>query len=402
MNLHNVRCWIWLQKCLGEGARFKEIIEDFGSVENLYGATIIDWRQSPALTMSQVERLQKYKITVADEIIEQCEHNNWQIITYDDELYPKRLKTIVNPPAVLYVDGNFVDIDNYVVIGIVGTRKASTYALDVAHVMAKGVSKCGAIVVSGGALGVDSSAHKGALSVSAKTIAVLGCGFGTDYLEANRELRNQIKRFGGALVTEFPPFTRASKQTFPLRNRIISGLSLGVLVVEAGVKSGSLITANFANEQGRDVYVIPASIFDFHFQGSNRLLDDGATVATSPEILIERYAFEYDTLDMSKIQTVHELIDEDKPNDANSPEIEQVTFDNVIKNRSEAVKRQSNALELSGDAKIVYNTLNQSFESIDAIAERCEIDTKRVLVALTMLEMKSLIESASGKRYRLK
>lgn len=398
----NVKYWIWLQQCLGEGAKFNEIIEDFGSVENLYNSNIIEWKQSPALTISQVERLQKYELNKADKIVEICKENNWSIVCYDDELYPKRLKEISNPPAVLYVDGNLKNIDDYATISIVGTRKASTYALKSAFVMAKGISKCGAIVVSGGALGVDASAHNGALSENGYTIAVLGCGLGHDYLQANRELREQIKNQDGALVTEYPPFVAPTRVSFPMRNRIISGLSLGTLIVEAGVKSGSLITAQYANEQNRDVYAIPASIFDYNFQGTNKLILDGAIVAINPSVLIEGYAERYSTLDMKKTKTVHELVDELYPKDANAPEPPQVTFDKITKDRAEAVKRQDSALELKGIEKRIFGALSQNFIGIDEIADKANVDTKQALIALTSLEMKKLVESASGKRYRLK
>lgn len=398
----NAKYWIWLQQCLGEGAKFAEVIDDFGSVENLYNANIIDWKQSISLTISQIERLQKYELDRAEEIINICNKHNWQIISYDDELYPKRLKEISNPPAVLYVDGAMPRLDDYVAIAIVGTRKASTYALKSAYVMAKGVSKCGAIVVSGGALGVDSASHKGALSENAKTVAVLGCGLGVDYLQANHELREEIKHFGGALITEFPPFYKPTRTSFPLRNRIISGLSLGTLIVEAGVKSGSLITAQYANEQGRDVFVIPASIFDYNFQGTNKLILDGATVAVNPDVLIERYQERFVTLNMSKSKSTRELLEELTPKDANAPELPQITFDKITKDRAESVQRQNIALELKGNERLIYGALSQAFISIDEIADKAQLDTKQALIALTSLEMKKLIESTSGKRYRLK
>lgn len=398
----NARYWIWLQQCLGEGARFKEIIEDFGSAENLYNSNIIEWKQSPALTISQVERLQKFELDVADKIINICKDNNWDIISFDDEAYPKRLKEIPNPPAVLYVDGKLINVDDYVAISIVGTRKASTYALKSAYIMAKGVSECGAVVVSGGALGVDASAHKGALSANGYTIAVLGCGLGYDYLQANQELRSQIIFQGGALITEYPPFVKPTRVSFPMRNRIISGLSLGTLVVEAGVKSGSLITAQYANEQNRDVYAIPASIFDYNFQGTNKLILDGATVAVNPSVLIANYAERYSTLDMNKAKTVRELVDEITPRDANAPESPQVTFEKITKDRAEAVKRQDTALELKDNERLIYGVMSQGLMSIDEIADKANVDTKKVLIALTSLEMKKLVESASGKRYKLK
>lgn len=393
--------WIWLQLCLGAGAYFKEIIEEFGSVEQLYNSNLIEWKMSRSLVRSQIDNLQKYKLADTEKIIEECNRNNWDIISYDDNRYPERLKEISNPPAVLYIDGVLPDIDSSVAVGIVGTRKASTYAVKVADVMARGISLCGALVVSGGALGVDSAAHSGALSVGAKTVAVLGNGLGSDYLKGNKDLREAIRR-NGALVTEFPPFTPASKITFPIRNRIISGLSLGVLVVEAGVKSGSLITAKFANEQGRDVYSVPASIFDSNFLGTNKLINDGATVATSPYILIERYASHYDSIDLSKMKTVRELTESKNHNSANSQPKEQVTFDKIVDDRRENVQKQRQVLSLDGDERTVYNALGDDFEHIDTLIQKTALPISCVTSALTLLEIKGIVQSASGKRYRLK
>lgn len=396
------RYWIWLQMCLGEGARFKEIIDDFGSVENLYKANILEWRMSAALTSKQVASLQKYTLNDTEKIIYTCDNNNWKIICFDDKKYPERLREIPNPPAVLYVDGVMPDFDTLAAIGIVGTRKASSYAKKAAFIMSKGISLCNAVTISGGALGVDSYAHKGAISVHKRTYAVLGCGLGTAYLQVNQQLRNDIKAEGGALITEFPPFTRASKYTFPIRNRIISGLSLGVLVVEAGVKSGSLITAKYALEQGRDIFAVPASIFDYNFYGTNKLIDDGAAVATSPLILIEGYAERFDTLHISEIKTVRELLELNEDKSANVQPVPQVSFDHIVKDRAAEVAKDRKILELNGDEKMIYNALTDKFETIDNIIDKSGMESKRVLVALTMLEMKGIIETASGKRYRLK
>ena len=217
----NLRYWLWLQKALGAGAFIKEIIDDFGSVKKLYEANLLELRMSSALTPKQISKLEETSINEVDEIIYSCEQNNWHIIDYDDKAYPKRLKDINNPPAVIYVDGQLSDIDRLVTIGIVGTRKASEYAIKVTHIMSRGISEAGVLVISGGALGVDTEAHKGALLAKGKTIAVLGCGLGTSYLSENKSLRDVIKN-NGALVTEYPPFTPASRYTFPMRNRIIS------------------------------------------------------------------------------------------------------------------------------------------------------------------------------------
>lgn len=399
----NVRYWLWLQRALGEGAFIKEIIDDFGGIENLYNANSIMLRMSSALTAKQINRLEITDIHDADEIIYSCQQNNWQIIDYDDERYPDRLKEIHNPPAVLYVDGDLPDIDSLVTIGIVGTRKASEYAVKVTHIMSMGITEAGALVVSGGALGVDTSAHKGALMAKGKTIAVLGCGLGTDYLNENKALRNVIKE-NGALVTEYPPFTKATRYTFPARNRIISGLSLGVLVVEAGVKSGSLITANYALEQGRDVFAIPGSVLSLDFAGTNKLIDDGAMVVTKPEHIIANYANRFATLDMTKVRSVSELMYEQSDKNANvgkSRDADKLSFDKLEEGRKKRLKNEETARTLQGDVRLVYEALEDSLIHLDEIINRTKLTSAKVLSALTQLEVRGLAVSASGRRYKI-
>jgi DNA processing protein len=396
------RYWLWLQMCLGEGAKFLEILEDFGSVEKLYESNILEWRMSPALSRQQIERLTRCTLDDTKKIIDVCNKNQWSIITYDDPRYPERLREIVNPPAVLYVDGSLDGFESLAAVAIVGTRRASTYALKAAHIMAKGFAHCGGAVISGGALGVDSAAHRGALEAGGKTYAVLGCGFGTRYLDENEELRNQIKVSNGALITEYPPGAPATKYTFPMRNRIISGLSLGVLVVEAGEKSGSLITANYAAEQNRDIFAIPASIFDSNFLGTNLLIDDGATVATSPAVLVNAYAERYETLKTDELLTVKELAEIGDKYKKNTPKSDQIAFDNMPNDRAKRVQITGRVLDLPPNEKAVYEVLEEELLGIETIAERTKMNLNEVLSSLTLLEMKGLILSASGKRYKLK
>ncbi len=395
----NLRYWLWLQAALGEGARIKEIIREFGSAKGLYESNILQWRMSSSLVPKQVSRLESIALDDVEEIIYNCRVNGWQIIDYEDERYPERLRVIDNPPAVLYIDGVFPDIDASVVIGIVGTRKASEYAVKVTQLMSSGVAQCGAVVVSGGALGVDTAAHRGAIICGGKTVCVLGCGFGTNYLIENKSLRESVKN-NGALVTEFPPFTKAAKYTFPLRNRIISGLSLGVLVVEAGMKSGSLITANLALEQGRDVYAVPCSILSPQFAGTNKLINDGAVVAVKPADLLYPYAERYN-LDLTRIKSVEQLMNETADKSANVLKSDKkFSFEALEQGRKKREKRHAAALALKGDALSVYQVLTDEFQHIDVISEKCSLPPSVVLSSLTMLEIADLAVSAGGKRYK--
>ncbi len=398
----NTVYWIWLALALGEGARIREIVDDFGGAKQLYDSNIMEWRMSSALVPRQVNKLEKADIADAEKIISVCNDNNWQIICYEDEHYPERLKQISNPPAVLYVDGELPDIDSNVLIGIVGTRKASDYALKAAEVMSRGITQGGGIIVSGGALGVDTAAHKGAILSGGKTIAVLGCGLGTDYLKKNESLRDAVKN-NGALITEYPPFTKASKYTFPLRNRIISGLSLGILVVEAGVKSGSLITANQALEQGRDVYAVPCSILEERFSGTNKLIGDGAAFAFNPVDLLYPYAEEYG-LRLDNVKSSVEIASEIKIRNVNvnaETEENSISFENISKTREKREKNRQISSTLSGSSKIVYDLLTDEFTHINIITEQSGLTANEAMTALTVLELDGLVESVGGKRFKL-
>lgn len=392
--------WIRLQSALGAGAALSEIIEYFGSAKALFDAGETEWRMSPVLVPRQIEKLCESTEVQANEVLATCKMNGWQVVPYDDPRYPERLRSIFNPPAVLYVDGELPDIDNSIVIGIVGTRRASDYAVKAADVMSRGIAERGAIVASGGALGVDTAAHNGAMLAGGKTIAVLGCGLGTKYLMENKPLRDAVVK-NGALITEFQPFTPASKYTFPIRNRIISGISLGVLVVEASVKSGSLITANYALEQGRDVFALPCSILDPAFAGTNKLIDDGAIVATKPLDLLYPYAEEYG-VKIDEVKSVGIIMRETGDKSANVyGKARDISFDNLQASRKKREARQKAAAELSGKTKAVFNALGEEYQSADEISRAAGLSIGEALTALTALEIAGLAASAGGKRYRL-
>lgn len=392
--------WIRLQSALGAGAALSEIIEYFGSAKALFDAGETEWRMSPVLVPRQIEKLCESTEAQANEVLATCKMNGWQVVPYDDPHYPERLRSIFNSPAVLYVDGELPDIDNSIVIGIVGTRRASDYAVKAADVMSRGIAERGAIVASGGALGVDTAAHNGAMLAGGKTIAVLGCGLGTKYLMENKPLRDAVVK-NGALITEFQPFTPASKYTFPIRNRIISGISLGVLVVEASVKSGSLITANYALEQGRDVFALPCSILDPAFAGTNKLIDDGAIVATKPLDLLYPYAEEYG-VKIDEVKSVGKIMRETGDKSANVyGKARDISFDNLQAGRKKREARQKAAAELSGKTKAVFNALGEEYQSADEISRAAGLSIGEALTALTALEIAGLAASAGGKRYRL-
>ena len=284
--------WIWLQRTLGAGKNLNEFFSYFQNPVALYEAGHSEWINSGVFSEKDAEKLVKFSPSQSYEIMKNCLKNGWDIVTYDDEYYPKRLRELINPPCVLYVNGDKNILKYPVSIGIVGTRDASDYGLNVASALSFSLAAAGAVIVSGGALGVDSASHRGALKAGGKTIAVLGCGLGCSYLSANESLREQIAG-NGAVISEFVPHQEPSKTTFPIRNRIIAGMSLGTLVIEAGEKSGSLITAKFALEQGKEVFAVPGDITNSNYFGTNNLIRDGAKSVFSYMDVLEGYIKDY-------------------------------------------------------------------------------------------------------------
>jgi DNA processing protein len=209
---------------------------------------------------------------------------NAEIVTWDSPAYPARLRTIVDPPLALFVRGALTDPDE--AVAIVGARRAGEYGRRAAHALASGLAQAGVVVVSGLAAGVDGAAHRGALEGGGRTVAVMATGIDEVYPAWHRDLAREIAGHG-ALVTEFPVGTRALPQHFPQRNRIVSGLAAGVVVIEAADGSGSLITARYALEQGREVLAVPGPIGDGRHRGSHRLLRQGATLVTGVEDVLE-------------------------------------------------------------------------------------------------------------------
>lgn len=220
-------------------------------------------------------------------IIELCSKKSIKIIPIPHEEYPEMLKYIPDPPLVLYAQGSIPKAN---AMAIVGSRKASGYGVNTAFKIASELALSGLVIVSGMARGIDTAAHSGALDAGGKTVAVLGCGVDIVYPPENWGVMERIIKTG-AVISEYPPGSPPSPPHFPSRNRIISGMSLGTLVVEAGFKSGSLITANCALEQGRDVFSIPGNINNYNSMGTNRLIKDGARIVLDSEDVLDELSF---------------------------------------------------------------------------------------------------------------
>lgn len=281
--------WIWLSTRPGMTDRIKrEVLDYFADAEDVFYADEAALRAYPGMTEQVCLLLMDKKLDEAWQIIETCKRKAIHILTYCDAAYPNRLKNIVDPPLVLYYKGRLPDFDAQPFIGVVGTRKASAYGINCAKRMGYQIACCGGAVVSGAAEGVDASAMSGALTGNGTVVAVLGCGVDIVYPVGNRALFSDTARYG-CVLSEFVPGTKPYGWNFPKRNRIISGLSHGVLVIEAPKKSGSLITAHQALEQGRDVFVIPGNIDSSVCEGSNALLREGAAAVMNGWDVVSEY-----------------------------------------------------------------------------------------------------------------
>lgn len=405
----NCEYWIWLQRTLGFAAKIDDLINYYGSARTLYEAGSYNWRISGLLNGSQINKLSQFSPSESGKIMKACSDNHWDIITPDDSEYPPQLREICDFPAVLYVDGNSELLGNRTFISMVGTRRASAYGVNAAKLLAAELSKTGLTVVSGAALGIDSAAHSGAVNSGFKTVAVLGCGFGTSYLRENEALRREIVQ-NGALITEYPPFYEASRYTFPMRNRIISGMSLGTVVIEAGERSGSLITARLAAEQNRDVFAVPGDVFSSSFTGANKLIRDGA----KPIFTAADVAEEYVNIYPDKIK----LEGADTPLSKLIPKNDKFVFDGINTSKREKDKNKRNekktepkqneapsvakkALpeDISANAKVVFNAIDGETE-FDDVVRNSGLPAFKVMTAVTELEMRELIDVLPGRKYK--
>ena len=285
--------WIWLSTRSMSDRMKAAVLEAFADPEDAYAASREALENLGSLTPEALESLMDKDLSASKKILNRCTDNEISLVTLHDADYPTRLKNIFDPPLVLYYRGKLPTMDDVPVIGAVGTRHASAYGLNVSYRMGYQLASYGAIVVSGAADGIDASAMQGALMAGGTVIAVLGCGVDRIYPKVNKFLFEDLYR-SGCVMSEYPPQTRPEKWHFPRRNRIISGLSNGVVVVEAPEGSGSLITAHHALEQCRDVFAVPGNVDMPSFAGSYGLLRDGATPVRDGWDVMSEYQSLYD------------------------------------------------------------------------------------------------------------
>ena len=404
MSICPTEYWLWLQCALGAGAKTDELIAYFGDPEKMYNAGSNEWRLSGLLTDKKINALKSISPSETGGIFRECKAKGYSIITPDNVNYPERLKQLRDMPLALYALGDTSVLKDTVSIGVVGTRNASNYGIETAQKLSFALASSGATIVSGGALGIDSEAHAGAMLAKGRTVAFLGCGLSFDYLKENASLRRAITKYG-AVVSEFAPFTPASRTTFPIRNRLISGLTLGTLVIEAGIKSGSLITANFALEQGKDVFAVPGDIVRSSFDGANHLIKNGAKPVFSAIDILSEYEYLYgDLIDFSKAETSLSQIpyvEYRKGKKETAVTKQPVMEKKLVKEEVKKEKKKELDNSFSDEAKKVYSVLSGEPTHVDDILRQTALKMSDVLSALTELELMGEVEGVEGKKYKV-
>jgi len=357
--------WVSLSLVPGLGdAGIRSLVSYFGSADRVLLATRKDLVNGAGLKNDVADQIigRNAVLNRGEKELEKLEHFGGKAICLADENYPKLLRQISRSPVVLYTVGH-QELFDCPCVAIVGSRAASTYGRQSSYNLAQKLASRSVAVVSGLALGIDAQAHAGSLSIAGPTIGVLGCGLDVVYPYQNRKLYEQIKA-DGLLVSEYPLNTRPDGFRFPARNRIIAGLSLGVVIVEAARKSGSLITASMALEEGREIFAVPGRIDSFKSAGTHWLLQQGAKL----------------------VQSVDDIFEEFAPG--------------LIRDEDLSEKPRKTAIHLDSDESVLFNSLDAYPMKRDELIHKVSFSPARVNELLLFLELEGLVEMLPGDEVR--
>lgn len=404
--------WIWLstRKNLKE-REIVAVLQYFGDPESIYYAPAEAYRQVPGMSLKGDRSLQDKSLEEAQEILRRCSQEGIHLLTLQDAAYPARLKGIADPPVVLYYKGVLPNMDAVPLIGAVGTRSFSDHGMQMARKIGYQLAQGGAVVVSGMAEGIDAGLISGALAAGGAVIGILGCGADRVYPASNRKLYENALQCG-CLISEFPPGTQPFKWNFPKRNRLISGISNGVLVVEAPERSGALITARQAAEQGRDLFAVPGNPNSPSCQGSNQLLEDGAVKVCTGWDILEHYQHRYTCIvpsadDCPEPAELEKLTLEMKGTEASSgkkPSRNASKEKKVIDNPSKPpyIDQEKLLSQLSEQEKSIVSQLRQGPRGTDDVVHNAGLPMAKAMPVLTMLEIKGVIRRLPGNLIALR
>lgn len=391
--------WLWFSLLPGLNGRKKlEILHRCPNPEDLYHS-----QRRPGLPDEIQQILQNKDLTQAKQIMKQCAEKGISIVTFSDSNFPDRLRRIDDPPMVLYCKGVIPAWDLQPTIGVVGTRSASPYGLRSAGKLSAQIAACGGIVVSGGAFGIDSMALRGALECGGTTIAFMAGGLDKLYPAANSPLFAQIME-KGCLLSEYPPGTAAYRGNFLRRNRLISGISNGLLVVEAPKISGALNTARWANEQGRDVFVVPGNIDVESCEGSNALIGDIARSVSDGWSILREYAYAYpETVKEVKIQWDSQRFETGLAQPIKNAPKEKADKKIVDKKPDCPYSvKETPVPPLNPDEQAVFSLLTPEPVPVDSLLDRLDMAPSQVLNIITRLSVKGVVQNHPGKNVSAK
>lgn len=419
--------WVWLSLRCGAGSELGTyLLKHFSSPKEIYEASEETLRSVEGIDGNILKALLDRDLTYSEKIVTYCERVNVGIMTPESTVYPERLRGIHAKPLVLYYRGKIPNLDDNVLIACVGTRKCSKQGAETAHQLGRDLANAGAIVVSGMALGIDAETQRGALSAGGHTIAVLGCGIDRAYPYENKDLMEEIAA-KGTVITEFAPGTDPSAKNFPIRNRILSGLCQGTVVVEADIGSGSLITAKYAFRQGRDLFAFPGYAGDPLAEGTNMLIKNGATLVTCAYDILCDYELLYphriftENISMAKFKKkvaspAEELFAEKavgilrfdrekvKTNEKKTKKSAKTEAPVQPQTEKKAPSQKDTSM-LAEYEKLLLSVVTEAI-SVEEIASRfaaksgVPTDTGTLLSSLTMLEIEGFLEALPGGSYQ--
>ena len=338
-----------------------KLFDHFKDIEKAFNASSNDLKNIEGLSVKKAENFLKLRDKVnTEKVLSEVTNRGIKYLTFDDERYPYMLKNIDNPPSILYYKGDLESINFEKTLAVVGPRRTSKYAKDAVNLIISQLANTDICIVSGLASGIDTSAHTAAIENGLKTIGVIASGFDFVYPTANADLYRKIENGSGVIFTEYYPTFEPLKFRFPQRNRIVSGLSYGTLVAEASIKSGALITANLTLEQGRELMCIPGLITNPNTEGIYKLLKNGATLVTSASDILEALNWEIKTTEQLKI----------------------------------------NLTDINETEEKILKSIEIEEKGVDEIMSETGIDFDTLLINLTTMELKGIIEQVNGDRYK--
>lgn len=405
----NLKYWLWLTTRQGlVGRHLKQTLDHFGSPERAFFADGEEYRLIPDLPSGAVEGLKDKSLAGADRILGDCERLGIQILTMQDALYPERLAAIHQPPPVLYWKGRPIAFDEEVAIAMVGTRSATPYGVQAATKLAMELTGKGALVVSGIAQGIDAAAVRGALQAGGPVVSILAGGIDVIYPRENRYLFEDVAAVG-ALISEHPPGTETKGANFPVRNRIISGLSVGVIAVETPRYGGTMHTVGHALEQNREVFAVPGPWDAPASEGTNRLIQEGAAklILGTEDVLcefVDRFPQRLSGRTAMDPDTARQRLEGDRQARQRHPE-------STPRARRPEKKEVDNPTEvayidwkeckekLTDDQQTVLLALAAGKQTADDVVEHTQLPVRRVLSALTILQVQGYVREKEGKRF---